>query len=129
MTATDYETILVDRADGIAVLTLNRPQRLNAWTGQMNADLTAAITDCNEDPNVGAMVVTGAGRGFCAGADIQDNFKARMDSAPEPVAERGKGGQDGGGERRVSDWIGLVRGAKPLMRRRQRRLLWASARR
>ena len=112
MTATDYETILVDKADGIAVLTLNRPQRLNAWTGQMNADLTAAITDCNEDPNVGAMVVTGAGRGFCAGADIQDNFKARMDTTPEPVAERG---QDGGGERRVSDWIGLVRGAKPLI--------------
>ena len=108
---TSYETILVDKADGIAVITLNRPQRLNAWTGQMSAELYEAITDCNEDADVGAMVVTGAGRGFCAGADIQDNFKARMEGesaaeaevAPEPSPRRG------------GDWIELVRGSKPLI--------------
>ena len=103
-----YETILVDKADGIAVITLNRPQRLNAWTGLMSEELRAAITDCNEDADVGAMVVTGAGRGFCAGADIKDNFKARMDSASEAAPTAGAARQGG-------DWIELVRGAKPLI--------------
>ena len=106
---TTYQTILVDKADDIAVLTLNRPQRLNAWTGQMGAELQAAITDCNEDPAVGAMVVTGAGRGFCAGADIQDNFKARMnraDDAPAATEQR----QPASG-----DWVTLVRASKPLI--------------
>ena len=121
---TSYETILVDKADGIAVITLNRPQRLNAWTGQMSAELYEAITDCNEDADVGAMVVTGAGRGFCAGADIQDNFKARMENA---TASRSPGEsatrilpaeEENASEpspRRGGDWIELVRGSKPLI--------------
>ena len=107
MSAATYETILVDKADDIAILTLNRPHRLNAWTGQMHADLHAAITDCNSDPDVGAMVVTGAGRGFCAGADIQDNFKARMAGADEGARPAR---QEGGG-----DWISLLRSSKPLI--------------
>ena len=74
-----FETILLDKADDIAVVTLNRPDRLNAWTGQMHAELDAAIGACNEDADVGAIVVTGAGRGFCAGADIRDSFKAQLD--------------------------------------------------
>ena len=108
MATATYETILLDKADDIAVLTLNRPHRLNAWTGQMHADLHAAITDCNNDPDVGAMVVTGAGRGFCAGADIKDNFKARM---------TGEGREDAPADRRqgVGDWITLLRSSKPLI--------------
>ena len=104
-----FETILVDKADDIAVITLNRPQRLNAWTGQMHADLHAAITDCNDDPAVGAMVVTGAGRGFCAGADIQDNFKARMDDAPQDDSHQANT------VARTGDWVELVRSSKPLI--------------
>ena len=73
-----FETILLNKADDVAVITLNRPERLNAWTDRMSAELQAAISACNDDPDVGAMVVTGAGRGFCAGADIRDSFKARM---------------------------------------------------
>ena len=108
MATATYETILLDKTDDIAVLTLNRPHRLNAWTGQMHAELHAAITDCNNDPDVGAMVVTGAGRGFCAGADIQDNFKARM---------TGEGREEARPDRRegVGDWITLLRSSKPLV--------------
>src|SRR6476659_669376 len=66
----EYDQILADTRDGVLVLTLNRPERLNAWTPKMMAELTAEITAANDDPSIGAIVVTGAGRGFCAGADI-----------------------------------------------------------
>ena len=105
-----YQTILLDKADDIAVITLNRPQRLNAWTAQMNAELHAAISACNNDAEVGAIVVTGAGRGFCAGADIRDNFKARMDAS----TETGSGGTEAPREM-PGNWIELVRSSKPLI--------------
>lgn len=56
--------------DGVAVLTLNRPDRLNAWTQEMEAAYFGALEDCAESDAVRAIVVTGAGRGFCAGADM-----------------------------------------------------------
>lgn len=102
MTVGPFNTIQVEMGDDIAVITLDRPERLNAWTHEMSREMYAAISSLNDDPQVGAMVVTGAGRGFCAGADIKDNFKARMDASG---AE-----QRGGG-----DWIGLVRSSKPLI--------------
>ncbi len=80
-----YTTILTEVADGVAVITLNRPDRLNAWTHTMGAELAAAIEAANADDAVGAIVVTGAGRGFCAGADIAEVFQARVDEpAPPP---------------------------------------------
>ncbi len=97
-----YNTIQVETGDDIAVVTLNRPERLNAWTGEMGHELDVAIRDLNEAPDVGAIVVTGAGRGFCAGADIRDNFKARM-------------AQSGNEQRGGGDWIRLVRSSKPLI--------------
>lgn len=97
---TNYSTILVETVDEVTTVTLNRPQRLNAWTHEMSMELQEAIHACNEDPNVGAMVFTGAGRGFCSGADIRDNFKARLDG------ERRSGG---------GDWIELVRSSKPMI--------------
>ena len=54
----------------VAIITLNRPDRLNAWTGQMEKDIRAAMEAAAADSNVRAIVVTGAGRGFCAGADL-----------------------------------------------------------
>lgn len=98
----EFNTIRVEKGYDIAVITLNRPQRLNAWTHEMSRELHAAINALNDAPDVGAMVVTGAGRGFCAGADIRDNFRARMDASG--AEERGGG-----------DWIGLVRSSKPLI--------------
>lgn len=99
-----YETILTETSDGVLTLTLNRPDRLNAWTYQMAADLTDAIVAANADDDVLAMVVTGAGRGFCAGADIGDVFKTQAE-----------GGDAGGGKRRATDWVKLVRGSKPMV--------------
>src|SRR5579884_3577221 len=57
-------------ADGpVAVITLNRPERLNAWTGRMHTEYRWSLAQADADPAVRAIVVTGAGRGFCAGAD------------------------------------------------------------
>jgi len=58
--------------DGVALLTLNRPDRLNAWTGEMERAYFALLEDCAGRDDVRAIVVTGAGRGFCAGADMED---------------------------------------------------------
>ncbi|HSZ74284.1 MAG TPA: crotonase/enoyl-CoA hydratase family protein [Rhizomicrobium sp.] len=65
-----YEEILYDVRDGILTLTLNRPDKLNAFTGVMQKELVDAFTRASKDDAVRAIVVTGAGRAFCAGADL-----------------------------------------------------------
>jgi enoyl-CoA hydratase/carnithine racemase len=77
------EQILVDIADGIATITLNRPERLNAYTPQMRREIAAAFADCDADDAVRAIIVTGAGRGFCAGADVRAG-SAAFDRAADP---------------------------------------------
>ncbi len=57
-------------SEGVAVITLNRPDRLNAWTGRMEHEYRWAMATADDDPDVRVVVVTGAGRGFCAGADL-----------------------------------------------------------
>ena len=64
------DLVLREMDGGVAVLTLNRPEKLNAWTPQMEQEYFAALEDCAGDDAVRAIVVTGAGRGFCAGADM-----------------------------------------------------------
>ncbi|MCW2968191.1 MAG: enoyl-CoA hydratase [Solirubrobacteraceae bacterium] len=66
------EVVLCSIGDGVATLTLNRPERLNAWTQEMEGDYFDALAECAANPDVRAIVVTGAGRGFCAGADMGD---------------------------------------------------------
>jgi enoyl-CoA hydratase/carnithine racemase len=66
----EYEAIRFERDAGVAVLTLDRPERMNAWTGRMAFELSRALAECNDDDDVRAVVVTGAGRAFCAGADL-----------------------------------------------------------
>ena len=61
--------VLVDVADGVGVVTLNRPDRLNAWMGPMESQYRAAMAALAADASVRVIVVTGAGRGICAGAD------------------------------------------------------------
>jgi enoyl-CoA hydratase/carnithine racemase len=65
-----YETVLYDVDDGVATVTLNRPDNLNAWNAQLGAELGDAMATADEDDGVRAVVVTGAGRAFCAGADL-----------------------------------------------------------
>lgn len=65
-----YEDIQYSTLDGVATITLNRPEKLNAWTAAMQSSIKRAMVDAANDPDVRAIVVTGAGRGFCAGADM-----------------------------------------------------------
>jgi 2-(1,2-epoxy-1,2-dihydrophenyl)acetyl-CoA isomerase len=71
-----YETIAYEVADGAARITLNRPDRLNAFTVQMHEELAAALTEAERDGEVRALLLTGAGRGFCAGQDLSDRAVA-----------------------------------------------------
>lgn len=66
----DFETIRYEVADRVLTITLNRPDRLNAFTAQMGEDLIAAFEASDADDDVRAVIVTGEGRGFCAGADL-----------------------------------------------------------
>ena len=67
-----YETIILEKKDHVARVTLNRPERLNAANPQMFAELNAALEDVAGDQDARALVLTGAGRAFCASADIKD---------------------------------------------------------
>jgi enoyl-CoA hydratase/carnithine racemase len=66
------EVVLKEVQEGVATLTFNRPERLNAWTQELERDYFAALGECTADEQVRVIVVTGAGRGFCAGADMQE---------------------------------------------------------
>jgi enoyl-CoA hydratase/carnithine racemase len=67
----DFEQILYEKANGVATITLNRPDRMNAFTNTMIREWAQALEDVRLDPDVRAVIVTGAGRGFCAGADLR----------------------------------------------------------
>ena len=67
-----YETIQLSIDDGVAEITLNRPDRLNAWTDQLGTELRSAILEDSADESVRAVLITGAGRGFSSGADVKE---------------------------------------------------------
>lgn len=71
--------LLVEDDRGVRILTLNRPDRLNALTHSLMSPLADACADAARDPSVGCVVVTGAGRGFCAGGDIKDGGSQRAE--------------------------------------------------
>ena len=116
----EFETITLDIDDGIATITLNRPERMNAFTLTMMEELIAALdhTDANDD--VRAVIVTGAGKAFCAGADLSGggetfDYKAQSGNAPDPLANGVN--RDGGGMvslrifRSLKPVIGAINGA------------------
>ncbi len=65
----ELKTLLLDVEDGIGIITLNRPKRMNAWTGRMHTEYRWLLAKLENDPEVRVIVVTGAGKGFCVGAD------------------------------------------------------------
>ena len=78
-----YEQLLYDVRDGIATLTLNRPDKLNAWTSVLEREVRHALTEASADADVRVVVLTGAGRGFCAGADMT-MLNTIVDKAEKP---------------------------------------------
>ena len=109
----DYEQIRVETRDEVSLVTLDRPDRLNAWTPKMSLELAHAIAAANGDAGVGAIVVTGAGRGFCAGADMEATFGVRLSGGDPGAGADTAGGQ--GGLPRGLDWVALVRNSKPIV--------------
>ncbi len=77
-----FETIVYEKQDGVAVITLNRPERLNAINGRMSRELPEAWEDVKRDPAVIVAIVTGAGeRSFCTGFDMMDAATGEADAA------------------------------------------------
>ena len=104
----EYEQIVVEDRDPVRIITLSRPEKLNAWTRRMSREMVDAIDDGNESADIGAFVFTGAGRGFCAGADIGAEFASGSSAADLD-------GRDDHAPRRDRDWVALVRSSKPMV--------------
>lgn len=103
-----YKTLLYEVEDHILTITLNRPERLNAFNGDMYRDLMAVFDQSDADDEVRAIIITGSGRGFCAGADLErggGTFSGRKDQ----VGKRTVGDEGGEVSRR------LYRSLKPII--------------
>lgn len=79
--------ILLERASGIATITLNRPEKLNAFAGTMREDLIAALDEVADDETLRVVVITGAGRAFCAGGDVE--YMSGLQKSGDVAAFRG----------------------------------------
>jgi 2-(1,2-epoxy-1,2-dihydrophenyl)acetyl-CoA isomerase len=79
--ARQYETVLVQRNGAAATIVLNRPERMNAWSAALSRDLLTVLREVAADDGVRAVMLTGAGRAFCSGADLRD-FSAAMEAGP-----------------------------------------------
>ncbi len=114
----NYESVLVSSADGVGRITLNRPDKLNAFAGTMREEVAAAVRQMATDDSTRVLIITGAGRAFCAGADVDymkkliedgdvDSFKLLVEAGrevvtairatPKPVIARINGPAAGGG--------------------------------
>lgn len=85
MTTTESTTAphaLLERRGRVGLITLNRPERLNAWSGEMARLVAEYIEECNQDDAVGAIIITGAGRGFCSGADLSGGGRPAAGAPP-----------------------------------------------
>ncbi len=106
-----FATITSEARGAVQLVTLNRPEKMNAWTPAMAGDLASAFEAANKAPEIGAIVLTGAGKGFCAGADMSDTFQKRIDGVdPGADTQAGQGGMPRG-----LDWVSLCRTSKPLV--------------
>ena len=96
-----YETIVTEKIDTIQVLKMNRPEKLNAWNPLMGRELTDAIVQANNDEDITALVISGEGKGFCAGADIEGFFKKKSE------------GKEVENSNIMGSWVKLIRKSKP----------------
>ena len=80
---TDFETLDLAISDGAATVTLNRPDKLNAWNLQLGIDLRKAVEDLGADESVRAVLITGAGRAFSSGADLSEPREEGADGLPD----------------------------------------------
>ena len=92
----DYQDITLDIADGIATITLNRPDKLNAFTGKMMHEIIDAFDRTDADDDVKVVIVTGAGKGFCAGADLSSGGDTFAKGGSDVQTKQGVP-RDGGG--------------------------------
>ena len=95
-----YTDVLYDVDNFVATITLNRPDRLNAWTSEMDADVRHAIEKAAVENSVRAVVLTGAGRGFCAGADM--SRLSKISAGQRPSGNVSHGGKSGNFEQKFS---------------------------
>jgi 2-(1,2-epoxy-1,2-dihydrophenyl)acetyl-CoA isomerase len=93
-----YETLLVENKGRIGLITLNRPDKLNAWSRKLEQEFLAALEQLNADPAVHVIVVTGAGRAFCAGGDISGFNEALAGSRNGPKGPTPLTAEDGSPE-------------------------------
>jgi enoyl-CoA hydratase/carnithine racemase len=91
---TTYKCLLYETKNGIATLTLNRPDRLNALGDTLREDLQDAVTRAGDDADVRVIVVTGAGKGFCAGGDVKAMNESKAKGADHPLIEKVAPGRD-----------------------------------
>src|SRR6202008_539743 len=90
-----YETIKYEVSEEILTITLNRPDKLNAFTGQMMQEMIDAFDAADKDDNIRAIIITGEGRGFCAGADLSSGANTfDRDARRGPVKRLASGGGD-----------------------------------
>jgi enoyl-CoA hydratase/carnithine racemase len=89
-----YECLIYEVKDAVATLTLNRPDRLNALGGTLRDDLHDAIARSAADPEVRVMIITGAGKGFCAGGDVKAMNEAKEGRRERPLMEKIAPGRD-----------------------------------
>lgn len=79
------DTLLIDRTDGVATLTMNRPETMNSLSVELKEALLEALADVREDPAVRAVVLAGAGRGFCVGQDLREHAAMLETGDPAPL--------------------------------------------
>ncbi len=84
----NYETILYEKESGLAIITLNRPQALNAFVPQMNQEVLDALKDGERDKDVRCLMITGAGRAFCAGQDLKGRTPEQKGSLGASLREK-----------------------------------------
>jgi 2-(1,2-epoxy-1,2-dihydrophenyl)acetyl-CoA isomerase len=86
MSAVNLETVQLKRSQGVATIVMSRPESLNAWTRRLGHDMLAALDEATADPEVRAIVLTGAGRAFSSGADLKADRELTTDGSPDVIS-------------------------------------------